>query len=150
MSGQGGLNMSKKAKGIEARMFDRHEGDLPIKIRTENSTSYRTESMNNISLGGLSFRSSKAYVSGIDVKIKGVTLDDMPEIEGKIVWCKRNRNSYNVGVEFREPEAKFGIRILEQLFQIENYRRSVKRTEKRDLTREQAAAEWIRKYAGTT
>jgi hypothetical protein len=130
-------------------MFDRHEGDLPIRVRTDDSKTYRNESMNNISLGGMSFRSNFNFEPGTIVWIRAVTLENSPEIEGKIVWCKRNRNSYNVGVEFDEPEAKFGIRILEQLFHIENYRRQVKKKEGRDLSREQAADEWIRKYAGT-
>jgi len=142
--------MAKKAKDTEVRMFDRHEGDLPISVRLEESAVYKTEMMNNISLGGMSFRSSKSYPDGAYLRIKAVTLENSPEVEGRVVWCKRNRNSYNVGVEFNEPQAKFGIRILEQLFHIENYRQKIKRKEKRDITREQAAMEWVRKYAGTT
>ncbi len=56
--------MVKKEGKREDRMFDRHEGDLPIKVRVEGSDKYRTESMNNISLGGMSFRSNKNYDSG--------------------------------------------------------------------------------------
>ena len=141
--------MAKKNKSNEVRMFDRHEGDLPINVRLESSTGYKQEMMNNISLGGMSFRSSKSYPIDSYVKIKAVTLDNSPEVKGRIVWSKRNRGSYNVGVEFNEPEAKFGIRILEQLFYIEDYRQKVKRREKK-LTRKQAAMEWVRKYAGTT
>ncbi|MCX5782641.1 MAG: PilZ domain-containing protein [Elusimicrobia bacterium] len=141
--------MPKKAKSREERMFDRHEGELPIKVRFGDSNTFRNESMNNISLGGMSFRSSMYFEPGTELKVRAITLENAPEVEGKVVWCKRNRNSYNVGVEFHEPEAKFGIRLLEQLFHIENYRRQVKKEEGRDLTREEAAAEWIRKYAGT-
>ncbi len=62
--------MAKKGKRREDRMFDRHEGDLPIKVRIEDSSTYRNESMNNISLGGLSFRSNVSFEPGTFIKIK--------------------------------------------------------------------------------
>ena len=131
----------------KARMFERHAGDLPILVKTDGAE-YKKAMMNNISLGGMSLKASFRIFESATIKVKAATADTIPEVKGKVVWCKRNRGSYNVGVEFLETEAKFGIRMLEQLYNIENYKREVKRKEGRELSGEQAALEWVRKYAG--
>ncbi|MFC1501000.1 PilZ domain-containing protein [Elusimicrobiota bacterium] len=141
--------MAKKtSKKSKPRVFERHPGELPIRVKIGNSKSYKDELMNNISLGGMSFKSKSVLKKGTLVKIKAKVADNIPEVEGIVAWSKKNKGYCDIGVEFSETEAKFGVRILEQLYNIENYKKDVKKKEGRVLTGEQAALEWIRKYAG--
>jgi len=41
----------------------------------------------------------------------------------------------------------FRLRMIEQICQIEHYRKEVKLVEGRDLSAEEAASEWISRYA---
>ena len=54
---------------------------------------------------------------------------------------------YEVGVEFVMPDDEYRARMVEQLCYIEHYKRRVQAREGRELSGEQAAREWIEKYA---
>jgi hypothetical protein len=69
------------------------------------------------------------------------------EILGRVVWCKEGSGLFDVGVEFLEPEGAFQARMVEQICHIEQYKKDVLEKEGRQLTGEQAALEWIGKYA---
>jgi hypothetical protein len=56
-------------------------------------------------------------------------------------------SGYELGVTFLEAEDAFRARMVEQLGHIEDYRRSVQRIEGRELDMDEAAHEWIEKYA---
>ncbi|MCU7813066.1 MAG: PilZ domain-containing protein, partial [Candidatus Thiodiazotropha sp. (ex Notomyrtea botanica)] len=66
---------------------------------------------------------------------------------GVVVWCRREGEEYQVGVKFTEEETAYAVRMVEQLCYIEHYRQSVRETEGRLLSGEEAALEWIDKYA---
>jgi hypothetical protein len=54
---------------------------------------------------------------------------------------------YEIGVAFEDSLDAFRIRMVEQVCQIERYRLSVLGCEGRELTTEEAAREWIARYA---
>jgi hypothetical protein len=56
-------------------------------------------------------------------------------------------NSYETGVEFLSRDDAFMAHMVEQVCLIENYRQDILRTEGRLLSPEDAAKEWISKYA---
>ena len=70
-----------------------------------------------------------------------------------IVWhvlrgrARRDGAGYEVGVSFLDPEDVFRARMVAQVCFIEDYRRSIARAEGRELSSEEAAGEWIAKYA---
>lgn len=66
--------------------------------------------------------------------------------EGIVVWC-REHEGYEVGVRFDETTHGFSLRMVEQLCHIKHYQREVRATEGRELSNEEAALEWIEKYA---
>ncbi|MEW8063132.1 MAG: PilZ domain-containing protein, partial [Candidatus Thiodiazotropha endolucinida] len=67
---------------------------------------------------------------------------------GIVVWCHKERDNYLVGIKFSEEETAYAVRMVEQLCYIEHYKQSIKQSQGRDLTGEEAALEWIDKYAG--
>ena len=66
---------------------------------------------------------------------------------GVVVWCQEHENAFHVGIQFTSLRDTFQARMVEQLCQIELYRREVAQQEDRCLSSEQAAAEWIEHYA---
>jgi hypothetical protein len=66
---------------------------------------------------------------------------------GSVVWCRRDGRDYEVGIRFQEAADVFAARMVEQICQIEHYRQEVLRSEGRVLDGEEAALEWIARYA---
>jgi len=65
----------------------------------------------------------------------------------RVAWCQNEGGQYTVGVQFLESEEAFRVRLVEQICHIENYRREVAQGEGRELTSEEAALEWISRFA---
>ncbi|HEX6307766.1 MAG TPA: PilZ domain-containing protein, partial [Longimicrobiales bacterium] len=70
------------------------------------------------------------------------------EAEARVAWCMPEAEKYLVGVEFLDSRAAFQSRMVQQVCSIENYRQEVQEREGRTLTTQEAASEWITKYAG--
>lgn len=131
----------------ELRKFIRHNAGLAIEISLGDLVAHKKEYLNNISFGGLSFKSKEFVKSGTAIDIRIPLIRPMFEAKGKVAWCVRNGNIFDVGVEFVIPADKFKMRMLEQICHIEAYKKEVRRKEGRRITGEQAAIEWITKYA---
>ena len=63
------------------------------------------------------------------------------------MWCRKRSEGTELGVEFLTLDDAFKTRMVEQICYIENYKHAVKRNEGRDLTVQEAAVEWVSKYA---
>jgi hypothetical protein len=75
-------------------------------------------------------------------------LDKETRIDGKVVWCNKTTKGYEVGLEFDDPAEVERLKMIEQIRQIENFRSDMEQQDGRKLSSEQAAREWINKYAG--
>ena len=70
------------------------------------------------------------------------------EAQAKVVWCHaQGEGGFELGVTFLDAEDAFLARMVEQVCHIEEYRAAVRRREGREMTSEEAASEWIGKYA---
>jgi hypothetical protein len=70
------------------------------------------------------------------------------EADGVVAWCKPEEDHFAIGVEFANDSTAFTVRMIEQVCHIEQYRAEVFRKEGRHLNSDEAAQEWIDKYAG--
>jgi hypothetical protein len=70
------------------------------------------------------------------------------EARVRVVWTRPEAEGYCIGVQFMDEADAFRARMVEQVCSIERYRREVEAKEGRRLTRDEAAQEWIRRYAG--
>ena len=66
-----------------------------------------------------------------------------------MAWCQNEGGQYAVGVQFLDSEEAFRVRMVEQVCHIESYRRDIAEREGRQLTAEEAALEWIGRYASS-
>lgn len=132
------------------RKFIRHPLDVPIEIRCAPDGSYILECTQDVSFGGLAFLSDAAIEPGGIIKLRIPYFMPVSDVTtARVTWCKHTGSKYAVGVEFLDSAEAFRVRMIEQVCHIESYRREVEQREGRQLTDEEAAAEWISQYASS-
>ena len=114
----------------------------------EESDESIDQTITNVSLGGLAFVSQKPLEVLQRVRICIPLLQRDNYLVGNVVWCEKSGTSYEIGIEFEKSRDAFRIRMIEQICHIEHYRKQVERLEGRELSAQEAAGEWISKYAG--
>lgn len=129
------------------RNYIRHPSDIPIRFAEDNQQTPDSQSMNNVGYGGLSFNSSKPIDKGTKLHVRIDTVTPVFEAEGVVVWCKKEQDGFIIGMEFLNKEDTFLARMVEQVCHIEHYKKLVYEKEGRKLTSQQAASEWISKFA---
>jgi len=101
----------------------------------------------NVSLGGLSFVSDTRFEPGAIVGVRIPIVRPPFETEARVAWCRARERGFDLGVEFLNPDDAFRGRMVEQVCHIQKYKKEVLESEGRQLSAEQAAHEWIGKYA---
>jgi PilZ domain len=129
------------------RQFIRHPATIPIEVAGDDPLAQGTRQLRNVSLGGLAFESDVRFEPEALVKVRIPFVNPAFETRARVVWCSARAGRYELGVQFLDPQDAFVGRMVEQVCHIENYRKVVRETEGRALTVEDAAAEWINKYA---
>lgn len=128
------------------RHFIRHPADIPIEVHSSAASAGRAHTF-NVSLGGLSFVSETEFAPGVIVGVRIPHIRPPFETQARVAWCRARDRGFDLGVEFLSPDDAFRGRMVEQVCHIEKYKKEVLQTEGRQLSPEQAAFEWIGKYA---
>lgn len=131
------------------RSYIRHPFDIPIEIVPETLEKPSDDQLKNISHGGLAFNSAVALKVGDIVRVRINLVNPDVKITGKVKWCKKKSSQFEVGLEFLDKGDEFKMRMIEQVCHIEHYKREVFAKEGRDISSQEAALEWIEKYAET-
>ena len=129
------------------RNFMRHPSDIPIEVTLEDDNQTRQQ-LNNFSDGGLAFFSQAEFTPGQAVRVRIGLVSPSFEVLGVIKWCRSKGHQFEIGFEFLNREDEFKARMVEQICHIEHYKKEILQNEGRQLSGEQAAFEWIDKYAG--
>lgn len=129
------------------RNYIRHLASIPIHISVGENLSTAVK-VQNLSVGGLSFVTDEKVKVGdfIDFQIPVVKPDYHGQ--GVVVWRRQQAlDVFEIGLRFTNDDEFFRTRMVEQVCRIESYRQTL--YEKgRNLTSEEAALEWIEKFAG--
>jgi hypothetical protein len=126
------------------RQFIRHPVDIPIEV---SSTAPADGRCYNVSHGGLALRCAICLETGDLVLLRIPLVQPTFESSARVAWCSACDQGFELGVEFLDAQDAFRARMVEQVCSIESYRNAIRRAEGRDLTSEEAAIEWISKYA---
>jgi hypothetical protein len=127
--------------------FDRKPVEILIEVKARGQSIHDTHNTVNLSTGGLSFRCGRKFAPGDMVEIRVPFVRPPFEVEARVAWCAARENSYEIGVEFLNHDDAFMAHMVEQVCLIEKYKQDILRTEGRILSPEDAATEWISKYA---
>jgi len=130
------------------REFIRHPLGQPIEHQFVKSDDPRQKDyVRNVSKGGLCFH-SRTYIAPDQLIQIDIPIGDKPFSSMCLVsWCKITGDGFDVGVKFEDKDTEFAVRLVEQACHIEEYRSEVISKEGRHLSEEEAAKEWIDKYA---
>jgi hypothetical protein len=131
------------------RVFYRHPVDIPLRFQPcERDT--QPGVAEDLGFGGIRFRSEQRIATGTTIAIHFPSVSGEQEVHARVVWCRQQSGQgWEVGAAFCEECDHFRTRMVEQLFQIELYRRQVEDREGRHLAMEDAAREWVRRYAAS-
>jgi hypothetical protein len=131
-----------------ARQFVRHPSDVPIVWNLGDIAVQGGEYLRNVSAGGLAFLSSNDVLPGVLVDINIPVVDPQISLKGIVVWCRPDGvGSFEVGVRFVDENNHFRMRMVEQICHIEHYKKEILEREGRVISGEEAALEWISRYA---
>lgn len=132
------------------REFIRHPTSVPFQLdELDGEVKRGINTLNNVSFGGVACISSAPIKEGTTVKMRIECVNPNFEITGKAVWCRLKNDLYEIGIEFIvSKDQVFHLRMIEQICHIEHYRHEVLKNEGREIGSEEAASEWIEKYAG--
>ena len=129
------------------RSYIRHPSDIPLEYKLETVGNSAALNLNNVSYGGVSFNSEEPIKEGSIIELK--ILFVQPEFVSKcqVTWCQMEGEYYVIGAMFLEQNDVYMARMVEQICHIEHYKNEIKRREGRVMSGEQAANEWIAKFA---
>jgi hypothetical protein len=145
----GGTNYMQE-DNTAIRRHIRHVTGIPIEVSLEyhHNLQAAEDTISNVSLGGLCFVADDRLDIDEAIQVRFPLLDKETLIDGKVVWCNKTTKGYEVGLEFDDPAEVERLKMIEQIRQIENFRSDMEQQDGRKLSSEQAAREWINKYAG--
>ncbi len=129
------------------RHFIRHPLGIPIECHKAHCNPCQLNTLKDISIGGLCFQTPNALERGCLIRIMIPVREPPFEVTGVIVWCRRVNDRYYVGVRFADASTAFSVRMIEQVCHICHYQQEVLEKEGRSLSGQEAAAEWVSKYA---
>lgn len=81
------------------------------------------------------------------VEVRFPVIDDNALLKGRVVWSRRLQQVCEIGVEFDDADQAYRLRMIEQICHIEHYRNEMRQRHGRDISAEQAAREWIERFA---
>lgn len=132
----------------ESRRFIRHPTNIPIHWSLGEIVPPGGEHLRNISEGGLAFKSHHDIPVGATIDIHIPIVRPEVALVGVVVWCRPIEDGcFEVGVRFTDAGQHFKMRMVEQVCHIEQYKKEMFENEGRALTSEQAAMEWISRFA---
>jgi hypothetical protein len=130
------------------RQFMRHPVSIPIEVCAGERVGGELHHAVNLSLGGLEFDSDTEIEPGSLVEVRIPFVEPAFATWGRVAWCRCAGTMFELGVQFLDADEAYRTRMVEQICHIEEYRRSVRRAEGRELSAEEAAFEWIHRFAG--
>lgn len=106
----------------EKRAFVRHSAEIPIKVTQEEDSVGKRQNMSNVSMGGMAFESNIYWKPGTLISIC-VMVHHAIKLHGEVVWCQKKADSFDVGVRFLNSAQKDTDGMVEEVCQIEMYKK---------------------------
>ncbi|OGW85380.1 MAG: hypothetical protein A3C35_00885 [Omnitrophica bacterium RIFCSPHIGHO2_02_FULL_46_11] len=141
----------------EKRTIPRHAIELPVKYRVLSKSKeeksrpledqvYKTK---NISESGILFLSSEYFKIGTLLELTLPLRDKVFTMEGRVVHSSQDSATrlFRTGIYFPSASSVFKVKLIDQIHQIDEYRRSISIKESRPISEEEAAHLWIKEHS---
>jgi len=131
----------------ERRAFFRHPSTAPIQVFPQQQPSEHM-SMNDISSGGLAFKSNVFLDEGKMLKIRIPHVDPPFEASCVVRWRRKldGDNRFEIGVMFLDEQTRFRARMVEQVCHILQFQQQLAENG-RDISFQEAARIWMDEHA---
>ena len=135
----------------ERRRYIRHLLVNPLKFRIEEGEEPEKTETLNVSEGGLMFTSKKNVPAGAVIQIQMPLYEKVFKIKAKVVHSQKDTSPglYRIGVEFLTYSDAFKVKLIEQIYLIEEYRVLRSLQIGKEMSLQEASKEWIKKYSET-
>ncbi len=143
------------------RRYFKHPNKMPIEFQIDQSAPVKAVGSDLRHPCGLCFYTEQAVPTGSKIKVhipveeacvSPASGDASPaamrfSAGGHVAWCRAKGAGFSVAVSFDESANQYLLRMVEQVCHIESYRARVRDLHGRVLSPDEAASEWISKYA---
>ncbi|NQT32249.1 MAG: PilZ domain-containing protein [Candidatus Omnitrophica bacterium] len=138
----------KKGKPEEKRRYIRHLLVSPLEFQVSDEETEKTETV-NVSEGGLMFISKKYVEPGKKIKLNMPLYDKVFTISAEVVHCEKEETTklHRIGVAFVSYADAFKVKLIEQIYLIEEYRELRSLQLGREISLQEASKEWIKRYS---
>ncbi|QLE97278.1 hypothetical protein [Neptunomonas phycophila] len=128
--------------------YIRHPTDIPAKIALCSDYGVSRNTCSESGVVGISIVTREFFSIDTALDITISISDPAFTASGHVAWCIPDRNGhYRTGIVFDDPETAYGVRMIEQICYIEQYRQQIQKQEGRTLSQADAAEEWISRFA---
>ncbi len=145
--------MEKKDKnnseGKEKRKYLRHLLVSPLRFKVDDTNSFEETETVNVSEGGLMFASRKDVPRNSIIELHMPLYSNVYKIKAKVVHTEKDEDTelFNVGVVFTTYSDAFKVKLIEQIYLIEEYRVLRSLQTGKEYTIQEASQEWIKRYS---
>ena len=137
--------MEKKEK----RRYIRHLLVNPLEFQVADECEFEKTETVNLSEGGLLFMSRKDVAIGTFIKLHMPLYNKVFKISARVAHSSKDEATglFRIGVTFSNYADAFKVKLIEQIYLIEEYRvlRSLQMGE--EMTLQDASKEWIKRYS---
>lgn len=139
----------KNIRGKENRRYLRHLLVNPLKFKVEESENFEETETVNVSEGGLLFTSRKDVSVGELIQLYMPLYKNVYKIKAKVVHTSKDPDTglFHVGVAFTNYSDAFKVKLIEQIYLIEEYRVLRSLQTGKEYTLQEASQEWIKRYS---
>lgn len=134
----------------ERRRFIRHPICYPLEFEhAPKKIRERTKTL-NVSEGGLLFLSRHSLKRGDLIILKMPLQNKVFKVKAKVMHANKDEASpslFNVGVSFYRFSDAFKVKLIEQLYLIDEYRMLRSLQLGHEMTMQKASEEWIKRYS---
>jgi len=133
----------------ERRRYIRHLLINPLKVKISNKSNLEKTKTMDASEGGLLFMSKKNVNPGTTITIEIPLYDKVFKVKAKVVHSKKTKEEkmYKIGVSFVSYADAFKVKLVEQMYLIEEYRNLRSFQSGKDISIKEASKEWIDRYS---
>jgi c-di-GMP-binding flagellar brake protein YcgR len=133
----------------EKRRYIRHLLVNPLEFMVEEGDQYEKTETVNVSEGGLMFLAKTKVEAGAFIQIQMPLYDKVFKIKAKVVYTEKDEASglMRVGVAFVSYADAFKVKLIEQIYLIEEYRVLRSLQIGKEMTLQEASKEWIKRYS---
>lgn len=132
----------------DRRRYIRHLLVSPLEFQiSEEVAPEKTETV-DVSEGGLMFLSKSDVPMGTVIKLQMPLYDKVFSIKAKVAHTEKDESGlYKIGVSFVNYADAFKVKLIEQIYLIEEYRVLRSLQIGKEISLQEASREWIKRYS---